>query len=93
VTGANGSLGVGRVARAAGDGYTLSAGDWDTHVMCALRPLPYDVVREFEPISAFRGAPYLILSSSAIPANDVEGLIAWVKANPDKASAGSNGPG
>jgi tripartite-type tricarboxylate transporter receptor subunit TctC len=59
----------------------------------ALYPLSYDVVRDLEPISAFRSALYLILSSSAIPANDVEGLIAWLKANPDKASAGSNGPG
>jgi len=94
VTGANGSLGVGRVARAAGDGYSLSAGGWDTHVMNgALYPLSYDVVRDFEPISLFRSAPFLILSSSAIPANDIEGLVAWLKAHPDKASAGSNGPG
>jgi tripartite-type tricarboxylate transporter receptor subunit TctC len=74
VTGANGSLGVGRVGRAAADGYTLSAGGSDTHVMCALHPLSYDVVRDFEPISAFRSAPYLIVSSSAIPANDLKGL-------------------
>jgi len=65
VTGANGSIGVGRVARAAADGYTLSAGGWDTHVMNgALYPLSYDVVQDFEPISLFRSAPYLILSSS-----------------------------
>jgi tripartite-type tricarboxylate transporter receptor subunit TctC len=94
VTGANGSLGVGRVARASGDGYTLSAGGWDTHVMNgALYPLSYDVVQDFESIALLRSAPYLILSSLAIPANDLQGLIAWLKAYPDKASAGSNGPG
>jgi tripartite-type tricarboxylate transporter receptor subunit TctC len=94
VTGANGSIGVGRVARAAGDGYTTIAGGWDTHVMNgALYPLSYDVVQDFEPISLFRSTPYLILSSNAIPANDIEGLITWLKAHPNKASAGSNGAG
>jgi tripartite-type tricarboxylate transporter receptor subunit TctC len=94
VTGANGSVGVGRVARAAGDGYTLIAGGWDTHVMnAALYPLSYNVVQDFEPISLFRSAPYLILSRSTIPANDVQGLVAWLKANPNNASAGSNGAG
>ena len=54
-TGAAGSIGVGRVARAAPDGYTLSIGHWSTHVVNgAIYPLPYDVLNDFEPIVAAR---------------------------------------
>src|SRR5260221_9706166 len=89
VTGANGTIGVGRVARAAPDGYVISMGDWGTYVAnAAIYALAYDVVKDFEPISVIRSTPYLIVAKTAVPANDLKGLIAWLKANPDKASAG-----
>jgi tripartite-type tricarboxylate transporter receptor subunit TctC len=82
------------VARALADGYTLAFGGWDTHVTNgALYPLSYDVVKDFEPIALDRSVPYVIVSSNAVPAADVKGLIAWLKENPGKISAGSNGAG
>ena len=94
VTGAGGSIGTGRVARAAGDGYTLVLGFWGTHVANgALYTLPYDLLNDFEPISLLVSNPSLILAKKAMPANDLKDLIAWLKANPDKASAGNGGVG
>jgi tripartite-type tricarboxylate transporter receptor subunit TctC len=88
VGGAGGSIGVGRVARAAPDGYTLDIGQWDTHVANgATYPLSYDLQTGFEPIALISTNPYLILTKNAVPADDLRGLIAWLKANPDKASA------
>jgi tripartite-type tricarboxylate transporter receptor subunit TctC len=87
VGGAGGSIGVGRVARAAPDGYTLDVGQWDTHVANgATFPLSYDVVKDFEPVALLSSNPFLILAKKAMPADDLKGLIAWLKANPDKAS-------
>ena len=94
VSGANGSIGVGRVARAAPDGYTLSIGGVPTHVYNgALYALPYDVLNDFEPISLVTTQPYLIVAKKAMPASDLKGLIAWLSANPDKASAATQGLG
>jgi tripartite-type tricarboxylate transporter receptor subunit TctC len=94
VTGANGSIGVGRVARAASDGYTLTAGSWSTFVANgAAYALPYNILTDFEPIALVASQADLIVAKKAMPANDLEGLIAWLKANPDKASAGTNGVG
>jgi tripartite-type tricarboxylate transporter receptor subunit TctC len=94
VTGAGGSIGTGRVARAAGDGYTLVLGFWGTHVANgALYTLRYDLLNDFEPISLLVTNPMLILAKKAMPANDLKGLITWLKANPDKASAGNGGVG
>jgi tripartite-type tricarboxylate transporter receptor subunit TctC len=88
VGGAGGSIGVGRVARAAPDGYTLDIGQWDTHVANgATYPLSYDLQNGFEPIALISSNPLLILTKKAMPADDLKGLIAWLKANPDKASA------
>ena len=88
VGGAGGSIGVGRVARAAPDGYTLDIGQWDTHVANgAIYPLNYDLQNGFEPIALISSNPLLILAKKALPADDLQGLIAWLKANPDKASA------
>jgi len=88
VGGAGGSIGVGRVARAAPDGYTLDIGQWDTHVANgAMYPLSYDLQTGFEPIALISTNPYLILSKNAVPADDLRSLIAWLKTNPDKASA------
>ena len=94
VTGAGGSIGAGRVARAAPDGYTLVIGIWTTHVVNgAIYALQYDVLNDFEPISLLANNPQVIVAKKSMPANDLKGLIAWLKANPDKASAGTAGVG
>ena len=94
VTGAAGSIGAGRAARAAGDGYTIVIGVWGTHVLNgAIYPLSYDLVKDFEPISLVASNPMVIVAKKSMPANDLAGLIAWLKANPDKASAGTTGAG
>jgi tripartite-type tricarboxylate transporter receptor subunit TctC len=94
VSGAGGTLGVGRVARSAGDGYTLSAGFLGTHVINgAIYALQYDVLNDFEPVSRFAGSSWLIVAKNSMPATDLKGLIAWLKANPDKASQGTVGVG
>jgi len=92
--GAAGTLGVGRVARAAPDGYTLSIGHWATHVInAAIYPLQYDVLRDLEPVGMICANPLLIVARESFPAKDLSGLTAWLKANPDKASVGTAGVG
>jgi tripartite-type tricarboxylate transporter receptor subunit TctC len=92
--GANGNIGVGRVARATPDGYTISIGHWSTHVVNgAVYPLAYDLLKDFEPISLLTNNTYLIVAKNAIPANNLKEFIAWLKANPDKASEGTAGAG
>jgi tripartite-type tricarboxylate transporter receptor subunit TctC len=94
VAGANGNIGVGRVARAAPDGYTISIGHWSTHVVAgAVYTLPYDLLKDFEPISLIATNSYLIVAKNAVPANDLKSFIAWLKANPNKASEGTAGAG
>jgi tripartite-type tricarboxylate transporter receptor subunit TctC len=93
VGGAGGSIGVGRVARAAPDGYTLDIGQFDTHVVNgAVYSLQYDLLKDFEAVAPISSNPLLILGKKAMPADDLKGLVAWLKANPDKASQGSPGP-
>jgi tripartite-type tricarboxylate transporter receptor subunit TctC len=92
--GAAGTIGVGRVARAAPDGYTLSIGHWATHVInAAIYPLQYDVLRDLEPVGMICANPLMIVARSSFPAKDLKDLIAWLKANPDKASVGTAGVG
>jgi tripartite-type tricarboxylate transporter receptor subunit TctC len=94
VVGAGGSIGAGRVARAAPDGLTISYGGWPTHVINgAVYALPYDVLNDFEPVSLTASAPWLLLAKNGMPGDDLKGLIAWLKSNPDKASAGHGGVG
>jgi tripartite-type tricarboxylate transporter receptor subunit TctC len=94
VTGAAGTIGTGNVARAAPTGYTLTVGFLGTHVLNgALYKLPYDVLRDFEPIALLASNPQLIVAKRAIPAKDLRELIGWLKANPDKASQGTAGVG
>jgi tripartite-type tricarboxylate transporter receptor subunit TctC len=94
VAGAGGSIGVGRVARAAPDGYTLVIGYWGTHVANgALYTLPYNVVDDFESIALTVSVPMVIVSKNAIPSKNLRELIEWLKANPDKAAAGTSGMG
>ena len=94
VAGAGGTIGVGRGARAAGDGYTLSIGGLSTHVLTgALYPIAYDLLKDFEPVSLLAAEPMLFLARKSMPADNLSELIAWLKANPDKASAGNPGIG
>jgi tripartite-type tricarboxylate transporter receptor subunit TctC len=94
VAGASGSIGTGRVARAPGDGYTISLGLWTTHVVNgAVFPLTYDVLNDFEPVCLMMNTPLLIVARKSMPAKDLKEFIAWLKANPDKATAGTGGPG
>ncbi len=93
-TGAAGSLGVGRVARAAPDGYTIGIGHWSTHVVnAAVYPLQYDVLNDFEPISLVANNPQLVVSKNAVPAKDLKELIAWIKQNGDHVTQGTAGVG
>jgi tripartite-type tricarboxylate transporter receptor subunit TctC len=86
---ADGSIAVGRAARAAPDGYTLSIGNVATHVLNgAAYPLSYDLLNDFEAISRLTDAPAFIDAKISLPAKNLQELIAWLKANPDKASAG-----
>jgi len=92
VTGAAGTVGAGRVARAAADGYTIGMGFLGTHVLNgAIYPLSYDVVKDFEPIALVSSNPHLIVARAALPANDLSAFIGWLKLNP--ASAGMAGVG
>jgi tripartite-type tricarboxylate transporter receptor subunit TctC len=94
VTGAGGTLGTGRVARAAPDGYTIGMGFLGTHVLNgALYALPYDVVKDFDPIALISSNPHVIVAKATLPAKDLRDLIAWLKLNPDKASAANAGVG
>src|SRR5215210_603853 len=94
VAGAAGSLAVGRVARAAADGYTVSLGNISSHVLnAAIHGQSHDVLKDFEPVALLASNPQLILSKNAMPASDLQNLIAWLLANPDKASAGTGGIG
>ncbi len=94
VTGASGSIGVGRSVRATPDGYTLGVGTWPTHVVNgAVFPLSYDVLTDLEPVALFASNPLLIVAKKTMPANDLKELTAWLKANPGKASQGTSGAG
>jgi tripartite-type tricarboxylate transporter receptor subunit TctC len=94
VGGANGTIGTGRVARAAPDGYTLVLGVWSTHVVNgAIYALSYDVVNDFEPVSLITEGPQVIVARKSMPANDLKELIAWLKANSAKATQGNAGAG
>ena len=94
VSGANGTIGVGRVARAASDGYTIGVGTWATHVVNpAIYSLSYDTVKDFEPLVLLAASAPLLVGRVTLPANNLKELIAWLKANPDKATMGTVGPG
>jgi tripartite-type tricarboxylate transporter receptor subunit TctC len=92
--GAAGSLAAAKVAKAAPDGYTIMTGIWGTHVANgAIYKLSYDVQTDFAPIALISSNPLLIDGSKKVPASDLKGLIAWLKANPGKATQGTSGFG
>jgi len=94
VSGASGSIGVGKVAQAQPDGYTLGIGQWSHYVLNgAIYSLQYDLLADFAPISLVVTGPMMLVSKKSLPADDLKGLIAWLKANADKASAGTGGVG
>jgi tripartite-type tricarboxylate transporter receptor subunit TctC len=89
VGGADGSIGTGRAARARPDGYTIDLGQMDNHVLNgAFYSLGYDVLNDFAPIAPLVTLPYVLFARKTIPAKDLQEFIAWLKANPNKASAG-----
>jgi tripartite-type tricarboxylate transporter receptor subunit TctC len=94
VAGAAGSIGVGRAARAPGDGYTLSIGTSTTHVLIgALYALQFDLLADLQAVAQLASEPLMIVARKNLTANDLQEFIAWLKANPDKASAGIAGVG
>ena len=94
VTGAGATIGVTRAARAAPDGYTIILGNWTSHVGgSAIYPVQYDVLADFAPISRLPISLLMIVGKAALPPHDAKELVAWLKANPDKASMATVGAG
>src|SRR4030088_1773630 len=83
--GAGGSIAVGRVARAAPDGYTIEIGQWDTHVGSIIYNLNYDLQKDFEPLGLISVNPQLLVAKKNLPANKLSELVTWMKANPGEA--------
>ena len=84
VGGAGGTIAVGRVARAAPDGYTIDIGQWDTHVGAIIYPINYDLQKDLAPIGLLSVNPQLMIARKGFPADDLKGLVAYAKANPGK---------
>jgi tripartite-type tricarboxylate transporter receptor subunit TctC len=94
VAGAGATIGVARVIRATPDGYTLSAGNSTSHVGGpAIYPFPYDILTDLVPVALLSISPTMLIVRRDFPANTVQELIAWLKANPDKATGGTSGAG
>lgn len=94
ISGATGTIGVGRVARATPDGYMVGIGHWTTHVINgAVYELQYDLLKDFEPVGMIATNPLMIISKNAVPASNLKELIAWLKANRGKVSMGTAGLG
>jgi len=94
VGGAGGTIGTTRVARAVPDGYTIGFGQWSSHVGSgALYPLTFDLLKDLTPVARLTEARLWIIGRSDLPAKDLKELIAWLQANPGKATAGTIGVG
>ncbi|MFY9879974.1 MAG: tripartite tricarboxylate transporter substrate-binding protein [Pseudolabrys sp.] len=94
VSGAAGTISLGRVARAAPDGYTISVGPMNSHVLTgAIYKLSFDLLNDFEPVALLANNPSVVVSKKDVPAKDLKELIAWVKANQDKVLVGTSGIG
>jgi tripartite-type tricarboxylate transporter receptor subunit TctC len=94
-TGAGGTIAVARVARSPADGYTISIGQNGSHVVtgATYQKLPYDLLNDLQPLALLSDAPFFLAARKAFPADDLKGLIAWMKANPGRASFGNAGNG
>src|SRR6187455_1926097 len=93
VTGAGGTIGLARAARAAPDGYTVILGNWTSHVGTpALYPIQQDVLKDFEPVARLPVSRLWLTGKTGLPAQDAAGLIKWLKANP-QATFGTVGSG
>ena len=94
VTGAAGSIGVGRAVRSPPDGYTVSFGHLGTHVANgAIYKLGYDLVSDLEPVVLLPSNTMIVVSKNAVPAKSLGELLAWLKARPEPAAAGTAGAG
>jgi tripartite-type tricarboxylate transporter receptor subunit TctC len=94
VTGANGTIGVGRAVHATPDGYTVSIGNWPSHITNgAIYKLNYDIQKDLVPVARLPQNPYVAVVRKDFPAKDFKEFIAWLKANPDKATLGTAGVG
>jgi tripartite-type tricarboxylate transporter receptor subunit TctC len=94
VTGAGGSIGVGRAVRSTPDGYTISFGHLGTHVANgAIYKLGFDLVTDLEPVVLLPSNPMIIVSKNAVPAKSLKELLGWLKARPSPATAGTAGAG
>lgn len=94
VTGAGGSIGVGRAVRSPPDGYTISFGHLGTHVANgAIYKLGYDLVADLEPVVLLPSNPMIVVSKNAVPAKSLKELLAWLKSRPSPATAGTAGAG
>jgi tripartite-type tricarboxylate transporter receptor subunit TctC len=94
VTGAGGSIGVGRAVRSPPDGYTLSFGHLGTHVANgAVYKLGYDLVADLEPVVLLPSNPMVVVSKNAVPAKSLDELLAWLRSRPTPAAAGTAGAG
>src|SRR5258708_7342052 len=94
VTGAGGSLGVGRVVRAAPDGYTIGFGHLGTNVANgAIYKLGYDLVTDLEPVVLLPSNPMIVVSRNAVPAKSLKELLAWLNPRPTPPTAGTAGAG
>jgi tripartite-type tricarboxylate transporter receptor subunit TctC len=94
VTGAGGSIGVGRAVRSPADGYTISFGHLGTHVANgAVYKLGYDLVADLDPVVLLPSNPMIIVSKNAIPAKSLTELVAWLKSRPSPPTAGTAGAG
>ena len=93
-TGAGGTAGAGRLARAAPDGYTIGIGQNGTHVItgATYSNLPYDLLKDFEPLTLICITPFMVVSKKGVPAKDLKSFIAWLKDNPNK-TVGTAGQG
>jgi tripartite-type tricarboxylate transporter receptor subunit TctC len=94
VSGAGGSIAVGRVARAAPDGYTIGIGHVGTHVINgAIYHFQYDLLKDLEPVAMVASNPQIIVTRNGVPAKNLQELVTWVKGNHDKVTGGTGGLG
>ncbi len=93
VSGAGGTIGVARAVRAAPDGYTINFGNVASHVFSYVYKLPFDMLRDLEPVALLTISPMWVIARTSLPAKNMKELVAWLKDNPEKATWAIIGPG